>query len=156
VLSYAHNSPWAYISFRLVVDNNNIISVLHFNNVRTSGTFQRFVPVAFSRSIRVICINRRHYPGTTPFTEVEKTILTSGEANEREILVENIGKDLALVIAGLIRECMIPQAGGVTLTGWSQGTLSLLALVSVINEVDENVKGILVKYVTGILMWGKS
>jgi len=120
------------------------------------GTFERFNRLAcYLRPVRVICINRRHYPGTTSFSPAELRIIMSATDQEKAKLLDQQGKDLAALVVALIKQCGLPQNGGVTLAGWSLGTSYMLAIVAAINHLDQDVRECLQKYVAGFLIWGE-
>ncbi|KAF5341417.1 hypothetical protein D9758_012302 [Tetrapyrgos nigripes] len=79
-----------------------------------SGIFQRLFPLAhqsYSQSFpfRVIAINRRGYPPTTPFNPFELTVFESGSEEERVSLLLNEGRNYVLLLDGLIKELGIPE-----------------------------------------------
>ena len=41
------------------------------------GTFVKLLPLAHAHNTRIILINRRDYPGTTPYTDEERAALLS-------------------------------------------------------------------------------
>ncbi|KAF7291766.1 AB hydrolase-1 domain-containing protein [Mycena chlorophos] len=95
-----------------------------------SGTFKRLLAAAPNHEFRIIAINRRGYPGSTPYSPAEaERILTGGE-DARAAYLSETGRDLALLLDGLITELSIPSH--VMLLGWSLGNVSLLALVDTI------------------------
>nr|GAT56755.1 predicted protein [Mycena chlorophos] len=95
-----------------------------------SGTFKRLLVAAPNHGFRIIAINRRGYPSSTPYSSAEaERILTGGEEARAAYLAET-GRDLALLLDGLITELSIPS--DIMLLGWSHGNVSLLALVDTI------------------------
>lgn len=99
-------------------------------------------------------MNRRHYPGTTPFTPSELHIFKSGTNPEKSKLLEQQGIELAGLIHALIKKCKLPQSGGITLAGWSLGTSYMLSIAAAINHLEPDVKTNLQKYVKGFILWG--
>ncbi|KAJ7907044.1 Alpha/Beta hydrolase protein [Mycena leptocephala] len=95
-----------------------------------SATFQRMNPFAKPNSLRIICVNRREYPGSSPYSTKDLAIFAGGNEAERANLLEQQGRDLALFLDGIIDTLSIPKAGGIALIGWSMGTLFLLSLIS--------------------------
>ncbi|KAF9556336.1 alpha/beta-hydrolase [Agrocybe pediades] len=119
-----------------------------------AGTFKRFSQLAIdSQRMRVICINRRHYPGTTPFSQHELDIIASGSNDDRAKLLVQQGIDMAMLIDALIAQCGIPLNGGVTLAGWSLGATFVLAMLAACDELQADVRVSLKRYLTGVVMW---
>ncbi|KAF7376910.1 AB hydrolase-1 domain-containing protein [Mycena sanguinolenta] len=97
-----------------------------------SGTFQRLNPFAQPNALRIICVNRREYPGSSPYSPAELKTFAEGTEAERTALLEQQGRDLAMFLDGL----SIPKAGGgIVLIGWSIGAIYLLALVACIKKL---------------------
>ncbi|KAF7324448.1 AB hydrolase-1 domain-containing protein [Mycena venus] len=67
-----------------------------------SGTFQRLNPLAQPNSLRIISVNRREYPGSSPYSAQELTAFVEGTDAERASLLEQQGRDLAMFLDGLI------------------------------------------------------
>ncbi|KAJ7239193.1 hypothetical protein B0H12DRAFT_1190045 [Mycena haematopus] len=101
-----------------------------------SGTFQRLNPLAQLNGLRIICVNRREYPGSSPYSPAELTTFVEGSDTERASLLEQQGRDLAMFSeTAVIIQLSIPQTGGIALIGWSLGTLFLLALIACIETL---------------------
>ncbi|KAJ7124487.1 hypothetical protein C8R44DRAFT_703962 [Mycena epipterygia] len=100
-----------------------------------SGTFQRLNPFAEPNSLRIISVNRREYPGSSAYSAQELNAFVDGSETERDSLLEQQGRDLALFLDGLINELSLPKSGGIALIGWSLGTIFLLSLVASIETL---------------------
>lgn len=99
------------------------------------GTFQRLNPFAEPNSLRIISVNRREYPGSSAYSAQELNAFIDGSETERDSLLEQQGRDLALFLDGLINELSLPNSGGIALIGWSMGTIFLLSLVASIETL---------------------
>ncbi|KAJ7695863.1 hypothetical protein B0H14DRAFT_3041450 [Mycena olivaceomarginata] len=66
-----------------------------------SGTFQRLNPLAQPNSLRIISVNRREYPGSSPYSTEDLTTFAEGNDAERASLLEQQGRDLAMFLDGL-------------------------------------------------------
>jgi len=118
--------------------------------------------------MRIICINRREYPGTTPFSDEENRIIISGSEEERYTLLQEQGIGLAQFVCGVIKQCSIPapstakqdtgieetKKGGITVAGWSLGNIYMLSMVACVDVVEGEAQKKLQEYVTGFFMWG--
>ncbi|CAK5265548.1 unnamed protein product [Mycena citricolor] len=105
-------------------------SGLHLEyELRRPGTFQSLAVLELSNGVRVIAPNRREYDGSTPHPDELDLLMNGGEA-EKEAFIVEMGRDLALLIAGLVTSLALP--GGVAAAGWSLGSLALMAVVAAI------------------------
>ncbi|GLB44327.1 hypothetical protein LshimejAT787_1602570 [Lyophyllum shimeji] len=103
-----------------------------------SGVFQRLVPFAPGRRLRIICLNRREYPESTPYsTDERKTILDGSDTDRAEFLHQQ-GVLIALFIHVLIQELSLPEKVGVV--GWSMGTIFSVAALASIDRVPETTR----------------
>ncbi|TFK37072.1 hypothetical protein BDQ12DRAFT_653349 [Crucibulum laeve] len=118
-----------------------------------SGTFQRLLPLAAAQSLRVICVNRREYPGTTPFTPEELKVFAEGSEKERALLIEQQGIDLGLFVDAVIQQLVLSKEGGITLAAWSLGNAFLISLLASINLLPVESKERLQTYVKTVILW---
>ncbi|KAJ7661588.1 hypothetical protein DFH06DRAFT_1192730 [Mycena polygramma] len=118
-----------------------------------ANLFQRLLPLAATRSVRVICINRREYPGSTPHTPEELRVYASGSDDERAALLSDAGVNLALCIDEIIQQCALPSDGGVAFVGWSMGNCFTLAAMSSIMSLPFPAQARLQTFVKTIIIW---
>ncbi|KAF7317637.1 AB hydrolase-1 domain-containing protein [Mycena kentingensis (nom. inval.)] len=112
-----------------------------------AGTFQRLLPIAANKHLRIVCINRREYNGSTLYSDAELEVFQSGTEAQRAELHAAQGRDLALCLDGLIRTLGIPKAGGIALAGWSLGCTLLCALLASIDSLPDATKARLSEWV---------
>ncbi|KAF7291780.1 AB hydrolase-1 domain-containing protein [Mycena chlorophos] len=112
-----------------------------------AGTFRRLHPLASHSGLRVICLNRREYDGSSLYPEDELAVFTTGTEEERAALLGVQGRDLALCIDGIIRSLALPKAGGVALMAWSLGNVFLLSVLASLNTLPAPTKERLVQWV---------
>jgi hypothetical protein len=122
------------------------------NQLCAAEVFKRMLPLAASRSVRIICINRREYPGSTPYTAVELQVYASGSREERAMLWHREGLTLALGIDKIIEQCELPAA--VTLIGWSLGNTFILAARVSIASISPESQERLRSSIKWFIMWG--
>ncbi|KAI0704536.1 hypothetical protein C8Q76DRAFT_779013 [Earliella scabrosa] len=106
--------------------------------VFSSPTFARLMERSNVAGVRFVAVNRREYPGSTPWSEDEFRILQSGTDAERATFIRDRGVEIATFILRFIEANAIPptssdgKAGGILLLGWSLGcTLALSVLANV-------------------------
>ncbi|KAK7453506.1 hypothetical protein VKT23_011783 [Stygiomarasmius scandens] len=133
--------------------NYTTLFIIHGHTFH-SGLFKRIIPVAHARSYRMIAINRREYPGSTPYTEEELKIFAEGpdDATRTKLLMTE-GSNLALLLDGLIQSLSLPLAGGVAVVGWSLGNLYALLLLASITSLPQDTKERLGKFVNRAILW---
>ncbi|KAF9002893.1 hypothetical protein BDQ17DRAFT_1480913 [Cyathus striatus] len=118
-----------------------------------TGAFQRLNPVATAKGLRLICLNRREYAGSTSFTQEEIKTLNDGSETERENLLAQQGVEYALFVDGIIKECELPKEGGVIIAGWSLGNLFLLSILASISSLPSEVQERLTTHLTRAILW---
>ncbi|KAJ6544334.1 Alpha/Beta hydrolase protein [Mycena capillaripes] len=118
-----------------------------------SGTFQRLNPFAQPNSLRIISVNRREYPGSSPYSTEELNAFADGNDAERASLLEQQGRDLAMFLDALIEEKSLPQTGGIALIGWSLGALFLLALIASLETLSVAAKERLSSFVHTVVLF---
>ncbi|KAI0713772.1 Alpha/Beta hydrolase protein [Earliella scabrosa] len=104
-----------------------------------AGNFKKFLPLAPKYNSRVILVNRRDYPGSTPFTNEEHEHLRrlasvpagSPEAVEgTEEFMRDRARELYDYLAELVEAGLVTKPGGIVLAGWSLGAVWLSALLT--------------------------
>ncbi|KAF4612537.1 hypothetical protein D9613_012770 [Agrocybe pediades] len=132
--------------------NYKTLLIIHGHTFH-SGSFRRIASIAPSKSMRIVCVNRRGYPGTSPYTEAQKKAIVSGTDDERSNVLQQLGTELALFIDALIRECSISSNGGITVAGWSMGAMFVFALMTSTEFVGKAVGHNLRTYLKGFILW---
>ncbi|KAG6889205.1 hypothetical protein C0995_002665 [Termitomyces sp. Mi166 len=100
--------------------------------------FQRLANIANSRQLRIIALNRREYPGTTPYTDNERRVVREDSFEERKSFLQAQGNLIALAVDGLIQQLSLP--GRVAAAGWSLGTTLLLSMYCSISKLSDDVQ----------------
>ncbi|KAJ4000245.1 hypothetical protein F5050DRAFT_638583 [Lentinula boryana] len=95
-----------------------------------AGVFQRLLPVVNQHSHRMVTVNRREYPNSTPYTQSELDIFARGSDEERLQLLLNEGKYLNLLLDGLIQLLALPP--NIVIVGWSLGSIFTLSMLKTI------------------------
>ncbi|KAI0702380.1 alpha/beta-hydrolase [Cerioporus squamosus] len=120
-----------------------------------SGIFTKLLPLAGAKNARLVLVNRRDYPGATPYTPEERIVLEgalkSDPATARKQLLayaKERAREVYTLLAQFVADNDIPprrpepaNEGGIVLVGWSFGTIwmtSLLANVASfpVNDVE--------------------
>jgi len=117
-----------------------------------TGVFKQIIPLASSHSLRVICLSRREYEGSTPYSTDELKTIHHGSDAERANFLHNEGIFIALFIDGIIQSLSLPKKGGVTVVGWSLGNVFTIAMRASINDLPDNTKQRLKEYTRGFVV----
>lgn len=105
-----------------------------------NGIFQRILKLAPKRGIRLICLNRRDFPGSTPYRQDEIAMIKEGYDAERftQFRIAR-GQEIGRFIRNIVEKERLPPPrrkpdggveGGVALLGWSLGNSFTMALLA--------------------------
>ncbi|KAF9025809.1 hypothetical protein BDZ89DRAFT_1068057 [Hymenopellis radicata] len=110
----------------------------------TGHTFNSLLPLAAAESLRLVVINRRDYPGSTPYTDAELCSIAEGKRD----FLENTGREMLHFMHWFVKKHHLPRittskrtgtkTGGIVLMGWSMGGMtaaSTLAYPDAISDV---------------------
>ncbi|PPQ64065.1 hypothetical protein CVT24_008878 [Panaeolus cyanescens] len=128
------------------------IFILHGHTFH-SATFERLLASAPTRALRLIAINRRGYPGSTPINDVEAEAMNSSSEDIVQDFLEQHGVNFALAIDRLILELALPPGRNVTLSAWSLGNCFLVNILACIKALDDDVRDRLRSRVRGVIFW---
>jgi pimeloyl-ACP methyl ester carboxylesterase len=114
------------------------------------------MPLAASRSLRLLCVNRRGYQGSTPYSTEELKALTDGTESERADTLAQQGINYAFCINGLIETCGLSEKDccGVALVVYSMGNAFLMSLLASITSLPVEIRERLRTYIKTIIMLG--
>ncbi|KAF9474085.1 alpha/beta-hydrolase [Pholiota conissans] len=118
-----------------------------------SGVFARILPLANLHGFRIICVSRRGYVSSTPYTPEEKQMIETESAEEHDAFLSSQGVLLALFVDGIIHKYSLPEAGGVALLGWSMGNVFTLAALSAVHDVPKDARERLQRYLHTYICW---
>ena len=125
-----------------------------------AATFKRIIPLAESYNVRLVIVNRRDYPGSSPYSEEELVRLRTGGTEAHNDFAQNRAREFATFIRHYVEQNKIPRAtedwsaGGIVLLGWSAGnnfTVPILAHADVI--VDET-RSKIEPYLRSLMVFG--
>ncbi len=139
--------------------------------IAVAGTFSRLIPLAERYNTRLVLLNRRDYPGSTPYTDEERAMVarlapesdeaTLSQAREHfDRFLRDRAREVFDFLEDLVRRDNIPpaqpdrNAGGIVVAGWSLGALwmtSLLAYAPSFPVNDVELSG----YVRRVVVFGE-
>ncbi|KAF8898011.1 hypothetical protein CPB84DRAFT_1681629 [Gymnopilus junonius] len=117
------------------------------------GAFRKITPLAASNGLRIICVNRREYPGSSPFTPEELRVFNEGCDAERAKLLNEQGILLCELVDSLINTLSLPKEGGITISSWSMGCIFAIAMLTAISDLPKGVRERLRGHVRKLLLW---
>ncbi|KAI0337254.1 hypothetical protein BDW22DRAFT_1364336 [Trametopsis cervina] len=98
-----------------------------------SGTFHRLLPHAHTHNLRLVLLNMRDYPNSSPLTPADRAALSSTPA----AALRGLAHQLAAFMAYFVRTYEIPERtgegkgrGGIVLSTWSFSNTLHLALLA--------------------------
>ena len=127
-----------------------------------TGSFRFLFAHASRYKLRIVLINQREYPGSSPLNEQEMTNLWSQEPDKQAAAVRDQGFELATFVARFIEEKSIPaprnaggkMVGGISLLAWSQGNGPLMSLLANILRLGVHTSALLGRYMRVVFMYG--
>lgn len=103
----------------------------------------------------MICLNRRDYQGSSPYTDEEIRILQHGSDDEHASFIHEQGVLVALFVDGIIQTLSLPKAGGLSVVGWSMGNIFTLASRACIGDLPVETRERLKSYTRSFICWGE-
>lgn len=96
--------------------------------------------------MRLVTVNRRDYPGSTPLSETEREQLDKiSELQDKDLAakdlreyMKNEAKKVYDFLVKYVSEEDIPVEGGIIIAGWSFGMATILGLLSNIEGFSAN------------------
>lgn len=121
-------------------------------------TFDKVHELAAPRNLRTIAVQRREYPGSTPYTNQELDDMIHG----RQALMDDTAVLMAQFIQYLARDLKVPKItdgrldSGIALLGWSVAAGTALAPLSDPDLLSQDLKKTLDDYLRQVIIFGKS
>ncbi|KIP07103.1 hypothetical protein PHLGIDRAFT_35631 [Phlebiopsis gigantea 11061_1 CR5-6] len=122
--------------------------------------FKNLIPHAAANNLRLIRVNQRDYPGSTPYSAQELETIASNDFERRAVLLQTIGNQLSTLVVNLAKELHLPpisivgskRSGGVALSTWSMGNCLALAMLSNASSLPAQVRQDVAKYMRTLVM----
>ncbi|KAI0739376.1 hypothetical protein C8Q80DRAFT_1347120 [Daedaleopsis nitida] len=131
-----------------------------------TGIFTKLLPLAPAHNARVVLLNRRDYPGSTPYTAAELSDLrtaadeSTDSSAAKTVLLQFLAaraRELYDLLDAFVHEHDIPparaeeDAGGIVLVGWSFGTCLTTAFLAHVASFSGGTPSSLGKYVRRVI-----
>ncbi|KAI0366634.1 alpha/beta-hydrolase [Pilatotrama ljubarskyi] len=131
-----------------------------------SAVYRPMIPFAAEHNLRLVLLNLRDYPGSTPYSaeDVEDLRGPSCEAQDRAI--RNRGLEIATFIRWFIETEAIPPikevagsealVGGLSLLSWSGGNCAAAAMFAHADKLPEDTRQLFDAYLRSFIMYDPS
>ena len=125
--------------------------------------FQKILDAATSKGVRFVAINRRGFPGSTPYTNPELDVVTNelSTETEKDAFLQDRGHEITYFIDNFIREHELPPPssdgmnGGVAILGWSLGSSHAAAAVASTLTLPADVRARLSLHLRSLIFYGE-
>lgn len=110
--------------------------------------------------MRLVLVNRREYPGSSPFTEEDLDKLRSEDDTAHVEFAKDRAKEIATFIKAFIDQEAVPRAtadgksGGVALMGWSSGASQTIALLGDADSLPGGLRKSIEPYLRSYIIYG--
>ncbi len=127
------------------------------------GAFERMLSFATSYNLRIVTVNQRDYPGSTPYTPSELDLLASLVVEDQELALRAQAQEIAAFLVHLTKSTDIPpvretdgrRIGGLVLLGLSLGNFIPLSLFGNAEHLDVETRTLLEIYLRSFVVFGK-
>ena len=128
------------------------------------ATFLPTFSFAAGHNLRLVTLNLRDYPGSTPFSPEELGNLCSSDVEKQRAAFCAQGMEIATFLKNFILAEQIPQCqvvngrrvGGIVLLAWSISTINALAMLGNEASLASDVKSVLADYLRTCILFGQS
>ncbi|GBE82989.1 alpha/beta-hydrolase [Sparassis latifolia] len=116
-----------------------------------SGIFRPMVPYAAVHNLRLVLVNLRDYPGSSPYSPTERELLAGPGREAQAAAIQNRGLELAAFITWFIEQEQIPPTsrsaaeaadttGGFALLGWSSANCQTIPVIAHADKMPEKTR----------------
>jgi len=143
-----------------VPPNGSYITIFALHGMCFSAPiFQKAQEAALGKGVRFVAINRRNYPGSTPFTSQELEVVNTGTPGQRAAWLTDRGHEIGTFIAKFIKENNLSpissggKSGGSILLGWSVGAGEANATIANADTLPEAERSILSAHLRSFILY---
>lgn len=117
------------------------------------------IPYAAERSLRLVLVNLRDYPGSTRYSEAELSALSSTDPKSQRSALDAQGSEIATFLLWFIKKEKIPRltergGGGLGLLAWSWGNTIMMSFLAQAAKLPKDIQEILGAYVRSLIFFG--
>ena len=125
-----------------------------------ADVYDKVMSLGTRSGLRFVAINRRGYPGSTPFSNLEMSILETGSHEQRAAFIHAQGAEIMTFIYRYVQQHGIPSlsddgsSGGFAIMGWSAGVSTALAAIAVVDTLPKEVSSVFKANLRALIMHG--
>ncbi|KZT18636.1 hypothetical protein NEOLEDRAFT_1173481 [Neolentinus lepideus HHB14362 ss-1] len=114
-----------------------------------SAIFTKLLPLAAQHNLRLVLLNRRDYPGSTPVFPEEVDKIRSTDLNVNAAILRELGLQIGSFLAWYVYAASIPSVeigedgsskGGLAVLAWSSGNTLVSAAIANLSRLEEEKK----------------
>ncbi|RDX50214.1 hypothetical protein OH76DRAFT_463824 [Lentinus brumalis] len=136
-----------------------------------SGIYRRMIPYAADHSLRLVLLNLRGYPGSTPYSTSELDLLEGGSTasddtgSPQDMALQARGMEVAQFLRWFIKTENIPAIrdtgsgkllGGLSVLSWSGGNAATFAMFAHADKLPGETKSLFDTYLRSFVMYDPS
>jgi len=136
--------------------NTYVTVVLVHGAVFHSGSFRRMFSYAAKNNLRLIAINTRDYPGSSPFSTETFAAMSNPDKAVQAGVMQTQAEEVAEFLVHIIKTYEIParseSGGGLALLGWSLGNNLPLAFLAHVDRYPAGHVELLGRYLRTVVL----
>lgn len=121
------------------------------------------IPFAAKNNLRLLFVNLRDYPGSSPYTKAELEAFESGDEATQDKAISDLGKQLGAFLAYFVKNNDVPPVnkkggntiGGISLLTWSMSNLVSISFLAHANTLTDDVKDVLNTHLRSVVLHGE-
>ncbi|KAI0669171.1 alpha/beta-hydrolase [Trametes maxima] len=131
-----------------------------------SAIYRTLIPYASARNLRLVLLNLRDYPGSTPYSEEDVEDIRGPSVEAQSRALQNRGLEIATFLRCFIETQSIPPinetasseklSGGLSLLSWSGGNTPTVAMFAHANQIPEEMRCLFDKYLRSFILYDPS
>ncbi|EPQ56346.1 hypothetical protein GLOTRDRAFT_74957 [Gloeophyllum trabeum ATCC 11539] len=121
-----------------------------------SAIFRPLIPHAPANNLRLVLLNRRDYPGTTPTSPAEVARIRSDDTHVQAEALKDLGVELAQFLVWYVRRARVSDVqsgGGIAVLGWSSGNACGCAMLAHLNALGDQEQNVIKKYLKTYIIY---
>lgn len=131
------------------------------NESHATAVFKRLLPLASQYNIRLVLVNRRDYPNSSPYTDKDLEKLNSSDDWAQDEFAKGRAQEYATFIRRFVEQESTPEMtvdgkdGGIVLLSWSSGVAYTIPLLSFADSLPEDLRDAIEPYLRLYVSFGE-
>lgn len=125
------------------------------------ATFRPTLRLATEHNLRIVAVNRRHYPHSSPYTDEELDRVKNGDLEAHEDFAKGRAREYATFMKEFIVQNNTPRAaenndsGGIVLMSWSGGNYYGLQILAFADAIDAETRVAIEPFFRKLIIYGE-